>query len=232
MVQVGTTAFAADAWCHPATVALQGTMLAMDAPQAVMDFTDGYQLTLTVTAGDNVVSEGNAGMCIAGEGTGAVCAMATAAYDDGVMAANSLKAKMAAAGTFKPASENDKAIWVDLPAGASATLAPAGVNNGVAPAPTPEQVENDEVPEAPEGQDLEGGLAKDASFSVTYYQPKPAAAYAGLWRFQAGEMVSGHACGPDADTMNQFKTCMTAALTGAHSLIAGAAVAFGAAALF
>merc|ERR1719486_237530 len=145
MVQVGTTAFAADAWCHPATVALQGTMLAMDAPQAVMDFTDGYQLTLTVTAGDNVVSEGNAGMCIAGEGTGAVCAMATAAYDDGVMAANSLKAKMAAAGTFKPASENDKAIWVDLPAGAT---------NGVAPAPTPEQVENDEVPEQVENDEV------------------------------------------------------------------------------
>ena len=43
MVQVGTTAFAADAWCHPATVALQGTMLAADTPQAVMDFTDGNQ---------------------------------------------------------------------------------------------------------------------------------------------------------------------------------------------
>jgi len=231
MVQVGTTAFDAAAWCHPTTVSLQGTMLAADAPQAVMDFTDGYQMTMTVTAGDNVVSEGNAGMCIAGEGTGAVCVMANAAYDDGVMAANSLKAKMAAAGTFTAEGDNEQSIFVDLPVGAWAQVAPAGVNNGVAPAATPEQIENEETPEAPEGQDLEGGLALGAQFSATYYQPKMAAAYAGLWRFQAGEMVSGYACGPDADSMKTNKKCMSAVLTGANALIAGAAVAFGAAAL-
>jgi hypothetical protein len=137
-------------------------MLAMDSPQAVMDFTDGYQMTMTVTAGDNVVSEGNAGMCIAGEGTGAVCVMANAAYDDGVMAANSLKAKMAAAGTFVAEGDNEASVFVDLPTGAWAQFAPAGVNNGVAPAPTQEQIDNEETPEAPEGQDLEGGLATGA----------------------------------------------------------------------
>ncbi len=58
-----------------------------------------------------------------------------------------------------------------------------------------------------------------------------AATYAGLWRFQAGETVSAYACGPDADSMKTNKKCMTAVLTGANALIAGAAIAFGAAAL-
>jgi len=162
MVQVGTTEFNAEAWCHPTTVALQGTMLAMDSPQAVMDFTDGYQMTMTVTAGDNVVSEGIAGMCLAGAGTGAVCVSANAAYDDGVMAANSLKSYMAAAGTFVAEGDNESSVFVDLPVGAWAQHAPAGVNNGVAPEATQEQIDNEETPEAPEGQDLEGGLATGA----------------------------------------------------------------------
>ena len=232
MVQVGTTAFAADAWCHPTTVTLTGTMLAMDAPQAIMDFSDGYMATISVTAGDNVVGEGNAAMCIAGAGTGAVCVSATAGGDDGVMAADGLKSMMSAAGTWVPAGDNAPENFVALPAGAAAVLTPAGVNKGVAPAATPEQIKNEETPKAPEGAALEGGLAAGASFSVSYYQPKGAKTYAGLWRFQAGEMVSGYACGPDAATKNTNKKCMDATLTGASTLVAGAAIAFGAAALY
>merc|ERR1711865_1226643 len=107
----------------------------------------------------------------------------------------------------------------------------AGVNNGVAPEATPEQIENEETPEAPEGEDLEGGLAAGASFSVTFYKPKKAATYAGLWRFEAGMMVSGYAMG-NGDSANMNKKCMDATLTGASALVAGAAIAFGAAALF
>ena len=45
-------------------------------------------------------------------------------------------------------------------------------------------------------------------------------------------MVSGYACGPDAETKNTNKKCMDATLTGASALVAGAAIAFGAAALY
>jgi hypothetical protein len=45
-------------------------------------------------------------------------------------------------------------------------------------------------------------------------------------------MITGYACGPNQETMKQNKKCMTATLTGASALVAGAAIAFGAAALF
>jgi len=232
MVQVGTAAFAADAWCHPTTVAISGTTLAKDAPQAVSDFTDGYQLTMTVTAGAPVATEGNAGMCINGGETGTVCVMATAGDEDGTIAANGLACKMFAAGAFKPEAENDPATAVDLPAGAWAQMAPAGVNNAPAPAKAADAAEDAEEPQPIEGQHLADGLNTGASFSVVYYQPKDAKTYAGLWRFNAKDEVTGYACGPDADTMKTNKKCMTATLTGASTLIAGAAIAFGAAALF
>ena len=232
MVQVGTTAFDAAAWCHPSTVTLTGTMLAMDAPAAISSFSDGYMATITVTAGADVASEGNIGSCIAGAATGAACVMANGGDEDGTMAANTLVSRMFAAGTFVMEGEVDLAGAVALPEGAAAVVAPAGVNNGVAPEATPEQIENEETPEAPQGQQLEGGLATGASFSVTYYQPKGAATYAGLWRFQAGETVTGFQRGPDAETAKTFKKCATAILTGANTIVAGAAVAFGAAALF
>merc|ERR1711957_127184 len=211
MVQVGTMAFDAEAWCHPATVAIAGMTLAKDAPAAVSEFSDGYQLTLTVTAGAPVATEGNAGMCINGEGTGTVCVVATAGDEDGTIAANGLAAKMMAAGSFKPEADNAADTMVDLPADAA---------------------EDAEAPEAIEGQQLADGLNTGAAFSVVYYQPKSAKTYAGLWRFNAKDEVTGYACGPDADTMKTNKKCMTATLTGASTLIAGAAIAFGAAALF
>jgi hypothetical protein len=232
MVQVGTNAFDAAAWCHPSTVTLTGTMLAMDAPQAIMDFSDGYMATIAVTAGADVFEEGNIGSCIAGEGTGAACVMANGGDEPATMAANSLVSRMFAAGTFVMEGDNDLTKAVALPAGAAAVLAPAGVNNGVAPEATPEQIENEEAPEAPEGEQLYDGLKTGATFSVTYYQPKGAATYAGLWRFQAGETVMGFQRGPDAETANTFKKCETAILTGANAIVAGAAIAFGAAALF
>jgi hypothetical protein len=152
MTQVGTVAFAADAWCHPTTVALMGMPMPTDA--LVADFTDGYMLSMTVTAGDSIVSEegGNAGMCIMGEGTGAVCLMATAGDEDASLAANGLAVKMYAAGSYTAEGENDPATAVDLPVAAQAVLAPASVQNGPAPAATPEQIENEETPEPVEGQ--------------------------------------------------------------------------------
>ena len=232
MVQVGTMAFDAEAWCHPATVAIAGMTLAKDAPAAVSEFSDGYQLTLTVTAGAPVATEGDAGMCINGEGTGTVCVVATAGDEDGTIAANGLAAKMMAAGSFKPEADNEADTMVDLPAGAAAVMAPASVMNQAAPAPAADAAEDADAPEAIEGQQLADGLNTGAAFSVVYYQPKSAKTYAGLWRFNAKDEVTGYACGPDADTMTQNKKCMTATLTGASTLIAGAAIAFGAAALF
>jgi len=135
---------------------------------------------------------------------------------------------MMAAGTFKPEADNDATAMVALPKGAWAQLAPAGVNN----APAPAAKEGEEAPEAKEGEQLAGGLKEGAAFSVVYYQPKMAKSYAGLWRFNAKDSVTGYACGPDADTMKTNKKCMTAELTGASALVAGATIAFGAAALF
>ena len=98
-------AFDAEAWCHPATVAIAGMTLAKDAPAAVSEFSDGYQLTLTVTAGAPVATEGLVQMCINGEGTGTVCVGALAGDEDGTIAANGLAALMFAAGSFKPEAE-------------------------------------------------------------------------------------------------------------------------------
>lgn len=66
---------------------------------------------------------------------------------------------------------------------------------------------------------------------MSYFQPKEAKAYAGLWRFNAKDSVTGYACGPTAED-KIMKACMTAELTGASALVAGAAIAFGAASLF
>jgi len=85
------------------------------------------------------------------------------------------------------------------------------------------------LPVAKAGVAVEAALAKDAILSVSYFQPKEAKAYAGLWRFNAKDSVTGYAFSP-TDKTN--KKCMTAELTGASALVAGAAIAFGAAALF
>ena len=111
-------------------------------------------------------------------------------------------------------------------------MSPASVMNQAAPAPAADAAEDADAPEAIEGQQLADGLNTGASFSVVYYQPKSAKTYAGLWRFNAKDEVTGYAGGVDADTKNNSKKCMTATLTGASTLIAGAAIAFGAAALF
>jgi hypothetical protein len=234
MVQVGTAAYDAEAWCHPTTVTLAGTELPEGVDAAVSTFSDGYQLTMAVTVGGAVATEGAAGMCIMGEATGAVCVGALAGDEDETMAANGLKSKMYAAGTFKPEADNDAAAMVDLPAGAWAVLAPAGVNNAKAvPAAEPKEGEEaEEAAEPKEGEQLAGGLKEGAVFSVVYYQPKMAKTYAGLWRFNAKDSVTGYAHGPTADDMKTNKKCMTAELTGASALVAGAAIAFGAAALF
>merc|ERR1712195_408111 len=105
-------------------------------------------------------------------------------------------------------------MGVDLPAGAAAVMAPASVMNQAAPAPAADAAEDADAPEAIEGQQLADGLNTGASISVVYYQPKSANTYAGLWRFNAKDEVTGYAGGPDAYTKNNSKKCMTATLTG------------------
>merc|ERR1711957_131877 len=80
------------------------------------------------------------------------------------------------------------------------------------------------------------GSKKTSVQSLTYFQPKedPKKAYAGVPRFSKADSVSMF--GPtniDTDANNLiFALCGEAkALTGASALVAGAAVAFGAAAL-
>ena len=53
-------------------------------------------------------------------------------------------------------------------------------------------------------------------------------------RYEAKDKVTAYAnlLGADENSYNNSKECLTATLTGASTLVAGAAIAFGAAALF
>jgi hypothetical protein len=65
------------------------------------------------------------------------------------------------------------------------------------------------------------GLAKGSKISVTYYQPKLAEVYAGIPRFNAGDVIMATALGMEAtaESWEMSKICLIATLTSASSLI-------------
>ena len=94
--------------------------------------------------------------------------------------------------------------------------------------------EKDEDGEYGEPRDVIEALNKGSAVSAKWYQPSSSSAYEKAPRYEAGmEVVAyGAGLGAEEDSWNVSQQCMTATLTGASTLIAGAALAFGAVAMF
>merc|ERR1712166_1126694 len=97
-------------------------------------------------------------------------------------------------------------------------MTPAGVNDAPAPKAAPAAAKEGEkaadaapavAAEPVIGEQKAEAMAKDAKMTLTYYQPKMAKTYAGLWRFSAKDSVTGYAQGPNPAEDKVMKKCMT-----------------------
>ena len=84
-----------------------------------------------------------------------------------------------------------------------------------------------------DGAEVPQGLDAGAKISATWYQPKSAKTYSGLPRFQAKDTVtaSANGLGAEAESWDKSLPCLGATLSGASTLLAGAVISFGLAAL-
>ena len=118
MVQVGTAKFDADKFCNLTTIRLSGSPkewnerflgdISSLSKNEVLKFSsdlgrysDGYKLTMEITAGQEIEANAYMGTCIQAPTTAAVCVQAKAADDDGVLAANGVTVKYIMASDYK-----------------------------------------------------------------------------------------------------------------------------------
>ena len=85
-----------------------------------------------------------------------------------------------------------------------------------------------------DGTEIEQGLDAGSFISAKWYQPASADAYSGLPRFQTGDKVtaSANGLGAEAESWDTSLPCMGGTLTGASTLIAGAAITLATVCLF
>jgi len=256
MTQIGTFAFdAAKSPCQDTIVNLKGTpgksfMDFLNNVSSVVDgavkgeidikgsieviegFTDGYSLEMTMTLGQQMLANSLAGICMVtvGKTKAAVCMQAKAGDEDGRLAANGIRARWIAAASYNEWGNPQTGDKLDS---TSAWLDPKQQGLSVSPkASWLGTLQEDGTFSEP--QAVVEALNKGEKFSARWFQPGSSKRYLNVPRYEKGDKVTAYAnmLGADENSWNNSKECLTAKLSGAHTIAAGAAIAFGAAALF
>jgi hypothetical protein len=242
MTQIGTMAFNAETSpCQSTVVSLTNTVTnnIFDSVAKVIDgdiggaaetWTDGYEMRITMTMGQQALANSVSQTCFTlvsmkANDRAAMCFQAKAGDEDGRLLAGGVSARWIAAESFntegiEQAIDNQGTIGKTEGFRSSPASAWRGQKLG------------DGTYDEP--KDVISALNKGAMVSATWYQPSMSNRYVNVPRYNAGDIVQAYASGlgSDEESWNKFSPCMKATLTGASNLIAGAAIAFGAASLF
>merc|ERR1719181_193994 len=181
MTQIGTTAFDAEKFCMPHTLALMGTK---DVPEALSSYTDGYKAELTGTVAQTMEAGSEMSLCFMGDEAGnMICAGAKAGDEEGQMKEAGLVAMareemMAAKDKGMVMGAEGKVTFKD---GKAPTVWLIGADQGL----TMEPAQKDGAWPA----DM---LMKDKTLKCSWYQPKDAKTYT-IPRYVAGDKVSSWA---------------------------------------
>jgi hypothetical protein len=118
MVQVGTAKFDATKFCNLTTVSLAGSPKkwnetfvgdfsainkkeVLEYSSDLARYSDGYMLTMEITAGQEIEANAMMGTCIQAPTSSAICVQALAADDNGVLSKNGITAKFILASDYK-----------------------------------------------------------------------------------------------------------------------------------
>ena len=156
----------------------------------------------------------------------AICFQAKAGDEDGRLVANGVTARWIKADAF-----NVEGIPQDIP-DSQGTI---GSDEGFKATPKDAwRGAKNEDGTFEDAKDVLNALDKGAKVSATWYQPSMSKNYVNTPRYNSGDTVQAFASGlaAEEESWSKFTPCMKATLTGANSLLAGAAIAFGTASLF
>ena len=224
MVQVGATEYKEGNACMNTVVTLMGAPAKWaeslpEASKGVAGFSDGYQMQIETTLGAALDAGAETSACVQHPAGVVVCAGAYGADDEGQLANYG-------AGWINAADWNEAGMLLTV-------FNPFTAENvAIASTPVKAPVAEGDDPTYPEN-----AAAAGAKLSSTWYQPKGAETYAGVPRFDKGMVVKTFASfgegveNADGATVWPKTACGEYTLMGASTILAGAAVAFSAAAL-